>query len=89
MGETGDGFMIAEADLEIRGPGELLGAKQSGLPKLRFGDLHRHNQLLRLARAEAETVLADDPILARPEHHRLRQTLAGLEDASVFGPESG
>ncbi|MBT8491635.1 MAG: ATP-dependent DNA helicase RecG, partial [Deltaproteobacteria bacterium] len=89
MGETCDGFVIAEADLEIRGPGELLGARQSGLPKLRFGDLARHNQLLRRARREAEAVLARDPLLAFPEHQQLRATLESLEGAHVYGAESG
>jgi ATP-dependent DNA helicase RecG len=50
MAETGDGFRIAEADLQFRGPGELLGRQQSGVPALRFGDLSRDGPLVELAR---------------------------------------
>ena len=54
MAETGDGFEIARRDLEIRGPGEFLGARQSGAPLLRFADLATDAPLLRLgARARA------------------------------------
>ena len=48
--ETNDGFKIAEADLQLRGPGELLGQQQSGLPNLRFGSLAEDLNLIRLAR---------------------------------------
>ena len=48
--ETKDGFKIAEADLKLRGPGELLGREQSGLPKLRFGNLAEDLDLIRQAR---------------------------------------
>ena len=48
--ETGDGFRIAEADLKLRGPGELLGQKQSGVPRFRFGDLTDDLTLIRQAR---------------------------------------
>jgi ATP-dependent DNA helicase RecG len=76
MAETHDGFRIAEEDLALRGPGELLGARQAGLPRLRFGDLRTHTELLLEARAEAETVLEADPALERREHEALRQALA-------------
>lgn len=55
--ETNDGFRIAEADLQLRGPGELLGQQQSGLPKFRFGDLARDWELIQLARE-----LANQPV---------------------------
>jgi ATP-dependent DNA helicase RecG len=48
--ETNDGFKVAEADLQLRGPGELLGQEQSGLPPFRFGDLRRDLDLIQLAR---------------------------------------
>ena len=48
--ETADGFRIAEADLQLRGPGELLGQRQSGVPRFRFGDLVRDLDLIRQAR---------------------------------------
>jgi ATP-dependent DNA helicase RecG len=50
LAETNDGFKIAEADLKLRGPGELLGQQQSGLPNLRFGDLAKDLNLIRRAR---------------------------------------
>ena len=57
MQQTGDGFLIAEKDLEIRGAGELLGTKQSGLPEFRVGNLVRDQQILEQARKEAEFYL--------------------------------
>lgn len=65
---TSDGFRLAEADLRIRGPGEVLGTRQSGLPPLRFADLLRDIDLLTIARREASALLARDPDLSRPEH---------------------
>jgi ATP-dependent DNA helicase RecG len=75
MVETDDGFRIAEEDLAMRGPGELLGARQAGLPRLRFGDIRQHTELLLAARAEAEAVVAADPALVQPEHAGLRAAL--------------
>ena len=65
---TSDGFRLAEADLRIRGPGEVLGTRQSGLPPLRFADLLRDIDLLTIARREAAALLSRDPDLCRPEH---------------------
>ncbi|MEM9493982.1 MAG: helicase-related protein, partial [Myxococcota bacterium] len=90
MAETCDGFRIAEEDLAIRGPGELLGARQSGLPRLRFGDLRSHAELLVKARDAAEQVLASDPELSRPEHASARRALATrTAGLAIYGPESG
>jgi ATP-dependent DNA helicase RecG len=57
MAKTSDGFVIAERDLEIRGPGELLGTKQAGLPEFRVGNLVRDLQILEAAKKEAELYL--------------------------------
>jgi ATP-dependent DNA helicase RecG len=57
MAATSDGFAIAEADLRLRGPGEMLGQDQSGLPGLRFGDLRRDAALIERARALARGIL--------------------------------
>jgi ATP-dependent DNA helicase RecG len=73
--EHSDGFMIAERDLEIRGPGEFLGTRQSGLPELRVAHLIRDQHVLAEARREAFTLVAEDPHLSRPEHEALRQAL--------------
>jgi ATP-dependent DNA helicase RecG len=56
--ETTDGFQIAEADLKLRGPGELLGQQQSGLPRFRFGDLAGDWELIKLARELAAQSLS-------------------------------
>ncbi len=64
MAETSDGFEIARRDLEIRGPGEFLGARQSGAPLLRFADLATDNHMLEWARAAAPVMLAEHPQLA-------------------------
>ncbi len=84
-----DGFLIAETDLALRGAGELLGARQAGIPRLRFGDLATHTQLLLEARRHAEAVLVDDPDLAKPEHGALRRALERRLANHVYGPEAG
>ena len=60
MAKTNDGFVIAEKDLEIRGPGELLGTRQSGLPEFRIGNLVRDRELLESAKREAEFYLSKE-----------------------------
>ncbi len=90
MEETGDGFRIAEEDLAMRGPGELLGVRQAGLPRLRFGDLVQHVELLARAREEADRLVEADPDLSRPEHAALRRILAErMAEVEAYGPESG
>jgi ATP-dependent DNA helicase RecG len=74
--ENSDGFEIARLDLELRGPGEFIGARQSGLPLLRFADL-ADAQLVERARATAETMLRDYPQLA--DAH-LQRWLAGRDE---------
>jgi ATP-dependent DNA helicase RecG len=59
--ENTDGFEIAQQDLRLRGPGELLGARQSGLPMLRFADLNEDDKLLDKARDIADEMLRDFP----------------------------
>ena len=76
--ETSDGFRIAEADLELCGPGELFGARQSGLPELKVANLIRDQALLAVARQAARDLLAADPDLHSPAHADLRATVAAL-----------
>jgi ATP-dependent DNA helicase RecG len=72
---TTDGFEIAEADLRMRGPGELWGTRQSGLPRLKLADLARDERLLEEAREAARRLVAADPWLMQKEHAALRDTL--------------
>ncbi|MEW6489344.1 MAG: ATP-dependent DNA helicase RecG [Thermodesulfobacteriota bacterium] len=72
---TGDGFRIAEEDLKIRGPGDFLGTRQSGLPDFRVGNILRDGPLLQQARDLAEAVLCDDPGLAAPKNAGVRRAL--------------
>ena len=69
MVETNDGFVIAEADLKLRGPGDIEGTQQSGIAiDLKIADLGKDNQILMLARNEASLILEADPSLKEPEH---------------------
>ena len=68
---TTDGFKIAEADLALRGPGELLGTRQHGLPELRVGDIVNDFALLAKARSDAFEIVGNDPQLRRPQHERM------------------
>jgi ATP-dependent DNA helicase RecG len=77
--ETEDGFRIAEEDLRLRGPGELLGSRQSGLPALILADLAAHADLLAPARDDARTIVAQDPRLVGPRGRALRQLLSLFE----------
>ncbi len=76
MEETNDGFRIAEKDLELRGPGEFLGTRQSGLPDFRAANLLRDGAILAEARDDAAMWLARDPALSTPESAPLRDVLA-------------
>ena len=73
---TGDGFEIAEADLRLRGPGDLLGTAQSGLAPLRLGDLFADSDLMKLARNHAFLIFERDPKLELPENAGCRTLLA-------------
>lgn len=75
MRETEDGFRIAEEDLKLRGEGDLLGTKQSGMPGFRLARLEHHAPLLEVARNEARLVIETDPKLAGPRGEPLRDLL--------------
>jgi len=75
--ENSDGFAIAREDLKLRGPGEFLGARQSGVPMLRFADLERDLDLLEAARNTSRALLADHPEAAR--RHLERWLPRGLD----------
>jgi len=69
--ESNDGFRIAEEDLRLRGPGELLGTRQHGWPEFRVANPVEDVDLLMQARDEAVRIVGEDPGLRRPEHVRL------------------
>ena len=72
MERTSDGFKVAEADLEIRGPGEFMGARQSGLTGFKMANLVRDIEILKLARKVAIELVEKDPQLSRSEHEPLK-----------------
>jgi len=80
MAKTNNGFIIAEKDLELRGPGEILGTRQSGLPEFRIGNLVRDQSILEKARAAAEYYLTERA--SSPQTKRMKQYLA---DTARFG----
>ncbi len=90
MKDSEDGFRIAEEDLKLRGTGELLGTRQSGVPEGRLADLLAHGELLAMARDDTKLILAQDPDLESPRGKALRTLLYLFErDAVVKTLRSG
>ncbi|NBC02810.1 MAG: ATP-dependent DNA helicase RecG [Bacteroidetes bacterium] len=87
MVETTDGFEIAEADLKLRGPGDFLGTKQSGLPEFKYADIVEDRMLLESAKNSARDVIQRDPELRSSNHQKLRKVFAPYykERAEFFG----
>lgn len=83
MVATNDGFEIAEVDLKLRGPGDLEGTQQSGIPfDLKIANLAKDGKILQYARMVAEDVLKEDPTLSLPQNEIIRQRLARLSSES-------
>ena len=78
MTRTNDGFEIAEVDLKLRGPGDLMGTQQSGVLHLKIADIIKDNDILKIARSEAWALLRDDPTFAKAENQIIRFTYAQL-----------
>ncbi|MNJ95019.1 ATP-dependent DNA helicase RecG [compost metagenome] len=78
MVSTNDGFEIAEVDLKLRGPGDIMGTQQSGVLNLQIADLVRDRDILMLARQHAVQILKDDAPLTKPEHATLRAAFIEL-----------
>lgn len=76
MCRTNDGFEIAEVDLKLRGPGDLMGTQQSGMLDLRIADLAKDSEIMAQARAAAVDMLEKDPGIALPEHEGIRLRMA-------------
>ena len=88
--ESDDGFRIAEEDLRLRGGGEILGTRQSGMPEFRLADLAVHGDLLAVARDDVKLILARDPELTGPRGKALRAMLYLFErDSAVMNLRSG
>ena len=79
MTATTDGFQIAEVDLKLRGPGDLMGTQQSGVLQLKIADIIKDNQWLKTARNDAQLLLREDPQLEAQKNIPLRQTLAKIK----------
>ena len=79
MTTTTDGFKIAEVDLKLRGPGDLMGTQQSGVLQLKIADIIKDNQWLKAARSDAAALLLKDPQLEAQKNTPLRQTLAKMK----------
>ena len=79
MTATTDGFQIAEVDLKLRGPGDLMGTQQSGVLQLKIADIIKDNQWLKTARNDAQVLLREDPLLEAQKNTPLRQTLAKIK----------
>ena len=90
MRETDDGFLIAEEDLRLRGAGEVLGTRQSGLPDFQLADFAAHAGLIEVARDDARLIVERDAELATPRGAALRTLLYLFErDAVVRTARSG
>ena len=84
MCSTNDGFEIAEADLKLRGPGDLEGTQQSGMAfDLKIADIARDGQIVQMARDEAQRIIEADPNCEHPENAMLWQRLAALRRTNI------
>lgn len=84
MCDTNDGFRIAEADLKLRGPGDLEGTQQSGIAfDLKIADIARDGQIVQLAREEAQKIIDDDPACSKHEYRLLWDRLAALRKDNI------
>lgn len=84
MVRTNDGFEISEADLQLRGPGDLEGTQQSGLPfELKIANLAQDGKMLEIARRTAMEILEDDPTLDKPENYILKSQLRKLKTNNI------
>lgn len=84
MVQTNDGFLISEKDMELRGPGDIEGTRQSGLLDLKLADIVEDRPILEAARASAEKILQEDPDLSTPENQSLQQFLAEQQGKSQW-----
>jgi ATP-dependent DNA helicase RecG len=86
LGRHRDGFKLAEIDLELRGEGEMLGTRQSGLQAFKFARLPEDVEVLERARMRARTILDEDPELTEPEHALIADALVAAFGADAMEP---
>lgn len=83
MVKTNNGFEISETDLQLRGPGDLMGTQQSGALDLLIADLGKDGEILKQAREAAQNILENDPILAKPENKCVRIQTESAKHSAV------
>ena len=85
MQSSSDGFFIAEEDMKLRGPGDIFGTRQHGIPELNVADLAKHLKIMEHARQESKKILAEDPLLQKEENAELKRRITKLfgEDMSL------
>lgn len=83
MVSTNDGFVIAEEDLKLRGPGEIFGTRQHGIPELNISDLVKHVSILEAVKSVAESIIADDPELSTEKNKTLRNKVKKMFGESI------
>ena len=85
MTQTNDGFAIAEVDLKLRGPGNIMGTQQSGILQFKIADLIQDQALLKAAREQALRILNHDPNLKDADHQFIKRTLSALKfDSNIW-----
>ena len=83
MVKTNDGFVIAETDLQLRGPGDIMGTQQSGVTDLLVSDLAKDGPILQVAREAAKQVLSEDPELSLEKNRPIKQQLSSLKKSAI------
>jgi ATP-dependent DNA helicase RecG len=85
MTSSNDGFQIAEVDLKLRGPGNIMGTQQSGILKFKIADLIQDQALLKAAREQALRIVTQDPMMKDADHQCIKRTLTALKfDSNIW-----
>ena len=84
MTKTNDGFKIAEVDMELRGPGNLLGTQQSGILNFRIADIIKDKDILELSRNDAKEIIDKDPQLKNEENKEIKKEFVEINKSSIL-----